>query len=208
MTDAAALAATARRTSRKEKRSGASAWVRPVLCIPKRAREQAAAACRAKDKLDSMGNGKAPDTHSMKAAHEARRRRRNRGSTVVEFALTIPLFMTLLIGMLEYGYWFYVALSATSAAREGARQCTLVSLGECGSCDPTAARDYMGAIGLDGFTSAEATCESSDGTIMYTVDVLVDFPTMTGYLNALGVIPPSPNDGNTRARGRAVMRGQ
>ena len=43
---------------------------------------------------------------------------------------------------------------------------------------------------------------------MYTVDVIVDFPTLTGYLNTLGVIPASDTEGNTLARGVAIMRGQ
>ncbi len=110
--------------------------------------------------------------------------------------------------MLEYAYWFYVAVSAASAAREGARQCTLVSLGACGACNPTAADDYMAAIGLNTYTAANATCENSAGAFMYTVDVTVDFPTLTGYLSDLGAIPASATDGNTIARGIAVMRGQ
>jgi Flp pilus assembly protein TadG len=137
-----------------------------------------------------------------------RLRKRQRGSTLVEFALTLPLFFVLVIGMLEYGYWFYVAVSATSAAREGARQCTLVSLGACGDCDPSAAVDYMGAIGLDEYTDADATCENSAGALMYTVDVTVDFPTLTGYLQTFGAIPASDTDGYTLARGMAIMRGQ
>ena len=138
-----------------------------------------------------------------------RRRKAQRGSTLVEFALTLPIFFMLLIGTLEYGYWFYVAVTATSAAREGARQCTLVSLGACGACDPTAAVDYMEGIGMEGYTDAEASCSNNAGALMYTVDVTVDFPTLTGYLLTLGVIPASDtNVGNTVARGVAVMRGQ
>ena len=146
--------------------------------------------------------------HSFANTSRPRRKGRKRGSVLVEFALTLPLFFVLIIGMLEYGYWFYIALSATSAAREGARQCTLVSLGACGDCDPSAAVDYMGAIGMDGYTDAAATCESNAGALMYTVDVTVDFPTLTGYLPILGVIPASVTAGNTLASGVAVMRGQ
>jgi hypothetical protein len=73
----------------------------------------------------------------------------------VEFALTVPLFLLLLLGMLEYGYYFYVASSATTAAREGARQCTLVALGGCGDCQPTAAVSYMYQLGLSEHTVAK-----------------------------------------------------
>ncbi len=156
---------------------------------------------RAGDKAETM-------MHPSAKTSRPRRNGRERGSVLVEFALTLPLFFVLVIGMLEYGYWFYVAVSATSAAREGARQCTLVSLGACGACEPSAAVDYMGAIGLDEYTDADASCENSAGALMYTVDVTVDFPTLTGYLTTLGAIPASETDGNTRARGIAIMRGQ
>jgi hypothetical protein len=113
------------------------------------------------------------------------------------------------LGTFEYGYWFYVAVTATSAAREGARQCTLVSLGACGACNPTAAVAYMSGIGMEDYTDAEASCTNSAGALMYTVDVTVDFPTLTGYLLTLGVLPASDTtEGNTIARGTAVMRGQ
>ena len=137
-----------------------------------------------------------------------RGRCRQLGSTLVEFAMTLPLFFVLVIGMLEYGYWFYVAVSATAAAREGARQCTLVSLGACGECNPSAAVEYMSAIGLEEYTDADAACENDAGALMYTVDVTVDFPTLTGYLSKLGAIPESSTEGNTIARGVAIMRGQ
>ncbi len=137
-----------------------------------------------------------------------RTRRAERGLALVEFALTMPLFLVLLLGMLDYGYYFYVAVSATNAAREGARQCTLVSLGACGNCDPSDAVDYMDGLGLGEHTSASAGCSSTNGKIMYTVNVAVDYPSLTGYGTMLGVMPDSSVDGNTVAYGKAVMRGQ
>ena len=136
-------------------------------------------------------------------------RRRERGLALVEFALTIPLFLTLVLGVVEYGYYFYVAVSATNAAREGARQCTLVALGACGACTPSAAVDYMEDIGLGQETTATATCASANGALMYTVDVEVDFATLTGYPPVLGAMPGSETaSGNTVAYGEATMRGQ
>jgi len=135
-------------------------------------------------------------------------RARQRGGALVEFAITVPLLMMMFIGMVEFGYYFYVANSVTGAAREGARQCTLVSLGACGNCNPTAAVSYMAAIGLDEYTSATATCATTAGTFMYTVAVTANFPTLTGYMTTLGVMPESNIEGNTLARSVAIMRGQ
>src|SRR5262249_48180393 len=121
---------------------------------------------------------------------------------------TLPVFLIILLGMMEYGRYFYIAVSANNAAREGARQCTLVSVGACGVCNPTAAVTYMNGIGMGPKTTATATCATQAGTFMYTVQVAVDFPTLTGYPPLLGAMPASATAGNTIAWGRSVMRGQ
>jgi len=144
----------------------------------------------------------------VRAPAKSTRRSSERGIALVEFALTIPLFFVVLLGMMEYGYYFYVAVSANNAAREGARQCTLRSLGSCGSCDPSDAVNYMAKIGMGSRTSVTASCADSSGTLMYTVHVAVDFPTLTGYPPILGAMPASSTKGNAMAWGVSVMRGQ
>jgi Flp pilus assembly protein TadG len=146
--------------------------------------------------------------HRWKQAVATRRRGRERGIALLEFALTFPVLLILVLGMMEYGHYFYVAVSANNAAREGARQCTLKSLGACGVCNPTAAVDYMKTIGMGSRTTASASCATQAGTLMYTVRVAVDFPTLTGYPPILGAMPLSTTAGNTMAWGVSVMRGQ
>lgn len=53
----------------------------------------------------------------------ARRRAvaRDGGAAAVEFALVLVLFLTLVFGIIQYGYYFLQANSAEHAAREGAR---------------------------------------------------------------------------------------
>ena len=136
-------------------------------------------------------------------------RRRQRGAALAELAITLPIFLALVLGVIEYGYYFYVAVSANNAAREGARQCTLVSLGTCGNCEPTAATEYMGKLGLKNNTDAKATCAVDTGAYMYTVDVRVDFPSLTSYPLILRALPQSPKIiGNVVAGASVVMRGQ
>jgi len=142
--------------------------------------------------------------HLRKGSHRGGRR----GSALIEFAITIPLFLVLLIGTLEYGYYFYVAVTTANAAREGARQCTTVSLGACGACTPSDAVTYMNKLKLGNKTTATASCSNSGGNIMYTVNVKVDFPTLTGFSVLLSALPHSTTHGNTVAYGAAVMRGQ
>jgi hypothetical protein len=49
------------------------------------------------------------------------RRRGERGQSVVEMALLLPVYLTLLLGMLEFGFAFDHLLSISYASREGAR---------------------------------------------------------------------------------------
>lgn len=54
-----------------------------------------------------------------------RRRRRNRssetGAELVELALTLPLLLLLIVGIVDYGFLFQSYEVVTNAAREGAR---------------------------------------------------------------------------------------
>lgn len=56
-----------------------------------------------------------------------RRRRdpRRRGAAVVEFAVVLPLLLTVLFGIIEYGWVFMVRQTLQTAAREGARLAVL-----------------------------------------------------------------------------------
>lgn len=46
---------------------------------------------------------------------------RCRGAAAVEFALVLPILLTLVLGIMEFGFIFYQQMSITNAAREGAR---------------------------------------------------------------------------------------
>src|SRR5438045_4879188 len=61
------------------------------------------------------------------------RRQRSRGAAVIELTLFLPLLMLLVFGMIDYGYYFYVSITANEAARMGARTASSTSTGVCGS---------------------------------------------------------------------------
>lgn len=50
---------------------------------------------------------------------------RARASTVVEFAVVLPLLLTVLFGIMEYGWLFMVRQTLQNAAREGTRLAVL-----------------------------------------------------------------------------------
>lgn len=50
-----------------------------------------------------------------------RKEKRCRGAATIEYALTLPLFLIIAFGSLQYGWGFLVAQRVTNAARYGAR---------------------------------------------------------------------------------------
>lgn len=75
--------------------------------------------------------------------------KRRRGGAAVEMAVVTPLLLTLLFGIIEYGWAFAVKQSLVTAAREGARVASMP-----GSTDgeiTARVADYMQPLGLDGF---------------------------------------------------------
>jgi Flp pilus assembly protein TadG len=47
--------------------------------------------------------------------------RRGKGSTIVEFALVLPLLLLLIFGVMDFGFYFFVQHSLQFATREGVR---------------------------------------------------------------------------------------
>jgi Flp pilus assembly protein TadG len=87
-----------------------------------------------------------------------RTRRREGGAAAVEFALVIPLFLVLVMGAVDYGYYFFAEQVVTNAAREGARAGTLVPIAGSAATGAeqatatanarTAAQTYLGKGGV------------------------------------------------------------
>lgn len=50
------------------------------------------------------------------------------GAAALEFALILPMFVALLFGMLQFGWYFWTGESTNSAARETARR---IVVGDC-----------------------------------------------------------------------------
>jgi Flp pilus assembly protein TadG len=82
-------------------------------------------------------------------------RRRRLGTAVVEMAVVTPLLITMLFGIIEFGYAFTVRQSLVTAAREGAR---VAALPGSSATDVQARIDsYLNPIGLKAKTTTTLT---------------------------------------------------
>lgn len=76
-----------------------------------------------------------------------RSRQRERGQSLVEFAVALPVFMLLLFGMLEFGLAFNQHLTLEYATREGARVgSALADLGGVSPCATRVDREVVAAV--------------------------------------------------------------
>lgn len=110
-------------------------------------------------------------------------RRRNEGAAAVEFALILIPLITLVFGMMQYGWYFYTAQSASSAGREATRR---LVVGDCQ--DPAALKAWAGSrANVNGFDLTVAPNPLPDIGEMVTVTVTAN-GMIIGFL-------PMPNDG-------------
>lgn len=70
------------------------------------------------------------------------------GAAAVEFALILPLFVAVVFGMLEFGWFFYQQFGVATAVREGAR--AGVTIDQDASPDPRASAKTRTKLVLDG----------------------------------------------------------
>jgi Flp pilus assembly protein TadG len=69
-----------------------------------------------------------PTTRPSRPVSPSRRKRDRRGAAAVEFALVMLPLITLLLGTIQFGFYFFTSQSASSAARETARR---LVVGDC-----------------------------------------------------------------------------
>lgn len=113
---------------------------------------------------------------------------RERGAAAVEFALVLPVLLLVLLGAIDWGWYFTLREVVTNAAREGARVGSVNAVGVAGAeADAhAAALAYLDGLGLDaaGRTVAQTTPTVTVGTAsLQTVRVVVTYPvgSLTGF---------------------------
>ena len=114
------------------------------------------------------------------------------GATAVELALTMPLFLALLIGIVQIGLVLWTQFGMQYAT-EAAARCAAVNTGTCATTDQVASYAASHALGLSlpssAFTSSTQSCgKQVSASYTYTVYTLV-FGRPTLSLSARSCFP-------------------
>lgn len=88
----------------------------------------------------------------------------------MEFALVVPLFVMLVVGLLQFGRAYSVQVSIQGAAREGARS---LALGQPSATVEQAVKDAAPAVSID--SVVQTACPAAGGTATVTVTEQVTF---------------------------------
>ncbi|MGZ4445278.1 MAG: TadE/TadG family type IV pilus assembly protein [Nocardioides sp.] len=95
-----------------------------------------------------------------------------RGSTLVEFALVVPVLLYVLLGIFQYGYHYWALETASASAREAARRLAVGTDWTCTKDEAKSRLDFpaIGAVPdpTYAFTSGAASPTVGD-TVVVTV---------------------------------------
>jgi len=102
-------------------------------------------------------------------------KKRRWAAAAVELAIVTPILLTMLFGIIEYGWLFTVRQALTTASREGARTAALPG----STVDEVLQRvaDYIEPLGLSTCTT-DVTCDD-DGNPVGTVVVSIPYADVT-----------------------------
>jgi hypothetical protein len=131
------------------------------------------------------------------------------GAVLVEFALSLPLLLLILVGILDFGLLFQKQQVVTNAAREGARMAILPGYSVADVQNRVAA--YVTAGGAQGTpvtTVVPETIPDGGGPGSFTaMRVTVTLPHTFSYLGPIGTLFGS-SFGTVTLRGVSVMRNE
>jgi Flp pilus assembly protein TadG len=140
-------------------------------------------------------------------ASPMRRRRgaREKGAVAVEFALVLPIFLGLVLGIAEFGRAFNVQVSLSEAAREAARYAAVncakagfTALNAQNAGVAAAPSVALSAADINVSYSGTGSC-SSGNNVVITVNYTT--PWMTGFPNLIPGMPATLS-----IQGKGVMR--
>lgn len=96
---------------------------------------------------------------------------RRRAGAIVEFAVVLPLLLTILFGIIEYGYVFMVRQTLQHAAREGCRLAVLQTSVSPYTNVTARVDEVMTAAHLGGYTTNMTHASVADPTETVSVSI-------------------------------------
>jgi len=131
-----------------------------------------------------------------------RKTSRRRGQSIVEFAIVVPILLTMLIGIMEFGWLIKNNLQIANAAREGARAASLgrttseITARVQNSIAPLSAISPNGSVimrwsdtnGADAYPFAITDSGTQNAVLpgkLIKITVTAKHPTLTGFFPML-----------------------
>lgn len=126
-------------------------------------------------------------------------RRNRRGANAIEFALTLPLFVTMTFGMMEFGWFFSRKALINSVIGKACREASLIDAnnppaalsGGCGGGGDGCVENQAEAVMIDLMAASGASCSTCSATVSGAVPnkrvtCTIDTPheDITGFYNA------------------------
>ena len=107
-----------------------------------------------------------------------------RAAAAVELAVVTPILLTMLFGIVEFGWMFTVRQALVTATREGAR--TAVLPGSTVQDVEIRIGEYLQPLGLSGYTTQVATDSGGepDGTVSVSIPY-ANVSLVSGYFGGL-----------------------
>ena len=107
---------------------------------------------------------------------------RERGAAIVEFAVVLPLLLTVLFGIIEYGWVFMVRQTLQTAAREGCRLAVLQTTDEPYTEVIERVNQVMGPSGLSTYDISMTHASGSSALETVTITIpYADVSLMGGF---------------------------
>jgi Flp pilus assembly protein TadG len=115
-------------------------------------------------------------------------RSRERGAAAVEFALILPVFLLLIVGMLEFARAYNAQISISNAAREAARVMAIHDSPAQARTSAIAAAVSLNPELVDGdIAITPASCDAAAPDTAVHVTISYDLPLLTGFFEPLQI---------------------
>ena len=103
-----------------------------------------------------------------------------RGAAAVEFALVLPILLVILLGILDFGLYYYNDLQLTHAARDAARYVSVGNVGDANAAIDGASATLVSTTITSRLVNPGSTGNEATVTLTATYTLLTPLPRLIG----------------------------